>query len=100
YGEVKVENGRTVREWTILALDREIEIAPGILFPGWLYGSATSAASRRAGYTVGQVPGPTLRCVEGELLRIHFINASTHPHTIHFHGIHSARMDGVPGVGR
>ncbi len=100
YGEVKVENGRTVREWTILALDREIEIAPGILFPGWLYGSATSAASRRAGHTVGQVPGPTLRCVEGELLRIHFINAGTHPHTIHFHGIHSARMDGVPGVGR
>ena len=22
-----------------------------------------------------------------------------HPHTIHFHGIHTARMDGVPGVG-
>lgn len=99
YGEVKEENGRTVREWQVLAMDKEIEIAPGIYFPGWVYGSATSAESRRAGHIVGRVPGPTFRCVEGELLRFHFTNAGTHPHTIHFHGIHSARMDGVPGVG-
>lgn len=99
YGEVKEETGRTVREWQILAMDKEVEIAPGVYFPGWMYGSATSAASRRAGRIVGQVPGPTLRCVEGEWLRLHFVNAGTHPHTIHFHGIHSARMDGVPGVG-
>jgi FtsP/CotA-like multicopper oxidase with cupredoxin domain len=99
YGEVSEENGRTVREWQILAVDKEFEIAPGVYFPGWVYGSATSAASRRAGQTVGQVPGPTFRCVEGDLLRLHFTNAGTHPHTIHFHGIHSARMDGVPGVG-
>lgn len=100
YGEVKEENGRFVREWTIIAVDKEFEIAPGIFFPGWVYGSATSAASKRAGHTVGQCPGPTLRCVEGDLLRLHFINAGTHPHTMHFHGIHSATMDGIPGVGR
>ena len=100
YGEVSEQNGRVVREWRITAVDREIEVAPGVHFPGWFYGSATSAASRRAGRLVGQVPGPTLRCVEGDLLRIHFTNAGSHPHTIHFHGIHSARMDGVPGVGR
>ena len=29
-----------------------------------------------------------------------FVNGSDHPHTIHFHGIHTARHDGVPGVGR
>jgi len=100
YGEVKEEDGRTVREWQMVALDKEFEIAPGIFFPGWLYGSATSAASRRAGKMVGQCPGPTLRCVEGDLLRIHFTNASSHPHTIHFHGIHSSFMDGIPDVGR
>ena len=100
YGTVTEENGRTVREWTILAMDKEFEIAPGIFFPGWVYGSQTSAASQRAGRIVGQCPGPTLRCIEGELLRIKFINAGTHPHTIHFHGIHSAFMDGVPNVGR
>lgn len=100
YGEMHQENGRTVREWEILAIDKEFEIAPGVYFPGWVYGSTTSAASRRAGQIVGQCPGPTMRCVEGELLRLHFTNAGTHPHTIHFHGIHSATMDGVPGVGR
>ena len=45
------------------------------------------------------MPGPTLRCTEGERLRIRFHNGSTHPHSMHFHGIHAARMDGVPGAG-
>ena len=99
YGTVTQENGRTVRTWQIYALDKEIEIAPGVMFPGWLYGSTTSAASRRAGKLMPQCPGPTLRCVEGERLRIEFGNGGSHPHTIHFHGIHSAAMDGVPGVG-
>ena len=45
----------------------------------------------------GRVPGPTLRCREGDRLRITFVNGSAHPHTIHFHGIHPAAMDGVPG---
>lgn len=99
YGEVSEENGRTVREWEVVAIDKEIEIAPGIFFPAWTYGSATTAESRRAGRIIGRVPGPSLRCTEGERLRIHFTNAGSHPHTIHFHGIHSARMDGVPGVG-
>lgn len=99
YGTVTEEDGRTVRTWQLFALDRAFEIAPGVIFPGWVYGSPTSAASRRAGRLVGQCPGPTLRCVEGERLRIEFGNGGSHPHTIHFHGIHSAVMDGVPGVG-
>lgn len=101
YGEiVGQENGRDIREWTIVALDREFEIAPGLFFPGWVYGSTTSAASKRLGRIAGQCPGPTLRCIEGERLRVRFTNASSHPHTIHFHGIHSAFMDGIPGIGR
>lgn len=100
YGELVEENGRTIRRWKMLAMNKEFEIAPGVFFPGWVYGTATSAASKRAGYIVGQCPGPTLRCVEGEHLQIEFINATDHPHTIHFHGIHSAFMDGIPGVGR
>lgn len=100
YGEVIEEEGRTVRRWKIAAMDKEFEIAPGVYFPGWVYGSQTSAASQREGRLVGQCPGPTLRCTEGDRLQIEFINASTHPHTIHFHGIHSAFMDGIPGAGR
>ncbi len=79
-------DGRRVREWSITAVDRELEIAPGVFFPAWTYN--------------GRVPGPTLRCVEGERLRIHFANAGSHPHTIHLHSIHAAGMDGIPGVGQ
>ena len=79
-------NGRTVREYTIVASERDIEIAPGVFFPAWVFN--------------GTVPGPTLRAREGDLLRIKLINASKHPHTLHFHGIHKAEMDGVPGIGR
>jgi FtsP/CotA-like multicopper oxidase with cupredoxin domain len=86
-GEVStLPNGQTLREFEIVASDKEIEIAPGIFFPAWTYN--------------GRIPGPTLRCTEGERIRIHFINAGSHAHTIHFHGIHSAFMDGVSGVGR
>jgi FtsP/CotA-like multicopper oxidase with cupredoxin domain len=86
YGQVSVlPNGQTLREYNIVAVDKEIEIAPGVFFPGWMYN--------------GRVPGPSLRCVEGDRIRIRFVNAGSHPHTIHFHGIHSAAMDGVAGVG-
>jgi manganese oxidase len=81
----RLASGRVLREWRIDALDKEIEVAPGVHYPAWTYN--------------GRVPGPTLRCREGELLRVHFGNGSSHPHTIHFHGIHAAFMDGMPGVG-
>ncbi len=77
--------GRTVRTFDIVAQDKEIEIAPGLYFPAWTYN--------------GRVPGPTLRVTEGDRVVIRFRNQGSHPHTIHFHGIHPARMDGVPGVG-
>lgn len=79
-------NGRTIREWELVAIDKEIEVAPGVRYPAWTYN--------------GRVPGPTLRCREGDRLRVRFVNGSEHPHTIHFHGLHTAAMDGVPGVGR
>jgi FtsP/CotA-like multicopper oxidase with cupredoxin domain len=78
-------DGRTLRTFEMTAEDREIEIAPGIKFPAWTYN--------------GRVPGPALRAKEGERLRIVFRNYASHPHSIHFHGIHAARMDGVPGAG-
>lgn len=86
YGVVStLPSGQTLREYNIVAVDKEIEIAPGVFFPAWTYN--------------GRVPGPSLRCVEGDLIRINFLNAGAHPHTIHFHGIHAASMDGVPGIG-
>jgi FtsP/CotA-like multicopper oxidase with cupredoxin domain len=69
-----------LREYEIFAVDREIEIAPGVRFPAWTYN--------------GQVPGPTIRATEGDRLRVRFLNQGTHPHTIHFHGWHPPEMDG------
>ena len=86
YGEVsELPNGQTLREYTIVAIDKEIEVAPGVFFPAWVYN--------------GRVPGPSLRAIEGDRIRIEFINAGTHPHTIHFHGIHPASQDGIAGAG-
>lgn len=75
------ENGRTVRTYRMIASERNVEVAPGLMMAAWLYNH--------------QMPGPTIRANEGDLLRIEFINASSHPHTVHFHGIHPANMDGV-----
>ena len=74
------EPGR-LREVEIVALDREIEVVNGVTFSAWTYN--------------GTVPGPVIRATEDDLLRVNFRNAGSHPHTIHFHGIHPANMDGV-----
>lgn len=85
-GEVStLPDGRRLRTFEVTAEDKEIEIAPGVMFPAWTFN--------------GRVPGPALRAVEGERLRIVFRNFGSHPHSMHFHGIHAARMDGVPGAG-
>jgi len=81
YRETKRSDGSLLREYWIYAEDKEIEIAPGVFFPAWTYN--------------GQVPAPTIRATEGDLIRIHFTNKGTKPHTMHFHGIHNASMDGV-----
>jgi len=77
----RLPSGQVLREYELVAVDREIEVAPGVFFPAWTFN--------------GQVPGPTIRCTEGDRVRVRFVNAGSHPHTIHFHGIHPANMDGV-----
>ncbi|HEX3173646.1 MAG TPA: multicopper oxidase domain-containing protein [Solirubrobacterales bacterium] len=86
YGKTRrLASGGVLREWEIVAQDKEIEVAPGVRYEAWTYN--------------GRVPGPTLRAREGDRLRIRLVNASEHPHTMHFHGIHPAQMDGMPGIG-
>jgi manganese oxidase len=83
YGRIsKAPNGTTIREFTLIASDRQTkEISPGVFYNVWTFN--------------GTVPAPTLRATEGDLIRINFINNGTHFHTLHFHGIHPAEMDGV-----
>jgi FtsP/CotA-like multicopper oxidase with cupredoxin domain len=80
YHETPRPDGSLLREYELVAVDREIEIAPGIFFPAWTFN--------------GQVPGPTLRATEGDRVRVTFVNQGSHPHTIHFHGWHPPEMDG------
>ena len=70
-----------VRRYTLTAVDRDIEVFPGVTFSAWTYN--------------GTVPGPVIRATEGDILEVAFVNNGSHPHTIHFHGIHPADMDGV-----
>ncbi len=77
----RLPDGQVQREYTLTAFDREIEVARGVKFPAWTFN--------------GSVPGPTIRCTEGDRLVIHFRNEGAHPHTIHLHGIHPANADGV-----
>ncbi len=81
YRESARPDGSMLREYEIYAVDKEIEIAPGMYFPAWTYN--------------GQVPGPTIRATEGDRLRVIFRNAGLHPHTMHFHGWHPPAMDGA-----
>jgi FtsP/CotA-like multicopper oxidase with cupredoxin domain len=77
----RLPGGRTLREYEIWTEEKTIAVAPGIRFPAWTYN--------------GTVPGPTIRCTEGDSIRIHFTNRGTMPHSMHFHGVHPAGMDGV-----
>lgn len=86
YGQVStLSDGRTLREYEFTAINKNIEIVPGIEFPAWTYN--------------GRIPGPTIRCVEGDRIRIKLANGGNQPHTMHFHGFHASEMDGVPGTG-
>ncbi|MBL4693784.1 multicopper oxidase domain-containing protein [Candidatus Gracilibacteria bacterium] len=81
YKETDLSDGTKLREYNLIAIDKEIEVAPGVFYPAWTYN--------------GQVPGPTIRATEGDTMKITFINSGSKPHTVHFHGFHSFDMDGA-----
>jgi manganese oxidase len=82
YGRVSTtDNGTTLRDFTIIALDKNLEVSPGVFMDAWTFN--------------GTIPGPTIRATEGDLVKIKFINNGSKSHTMHFHGIHQSHMDGV-----
>jgi manganese oxidase len=84
YGKVTQENGRTVREFEIIAQTSTLQLNSAISYIVWDYN--------------GRVPGPTLRATEGDRIRVLFLNQGGHAHTMHFHGIHPSNMDGIRPV--
>jgi len=84
YSETAKETGRVV-EFDLLASQSEIELIDGIKTAVWNYN--------------GQVPGPEIRILLGDRLKINFTNDLPQETTIHFHGVRVPNaMDGVPGV--
>lgn len=76
-----VHNSPVTRTYTVIAEDTTLEIAPDIRVEAWTYN--------------GTIPGPTLRAVEGDRVIIEFVNNGKLPHTMHFHGDHDEKNDGV-----
>ncbi len=71
---------RTV-EYTLIGENTTLEIASGIRVEAWTYN--------------GTIPGPILRATEGDRVVLHFINRTPMPHTVHLHGDHDEKDDGV-----
>lgn len=85
-GTVKEEDGQIIREFELYAHSTPVELNSAITFMSWNIND--------------RIPAPTLRAKEGERLRIIFHNEDGHSHSLHFHGIHPAEMDGVKPVRR
>lgn len=81
YGTVKLENGRTVREFRLTATAATIQLNSAVYYNIWNLN--------------GRIPGPTLRAKQGDRVRVLFLNQAGHSHSLHFHGIHTSEMDGV-----
>ncbi len=69
-----------VREVDVSVTQRQIEVADDSIVDAWTYD--------------GSVPGPILRATEGDTLRLHLANRTSHAHNVHLHGRHSPQMDG------
>ena len=76
-----VEPQAKTHEYTLVAEETTLEIAPNVRVDAWTYN--------------GTIPGPTLTATEGDRVIVHFINKTPLPHTVHFHGDHPSTQDGV-----
>jgi nitrite reductase (NO-forming) len=80
--EQQVQSNKPItREYTLIAENTTLEIAPGLRVDAWTYN--------------GTIPGPTLTATEGDRVIVHFINKTPLPHTVHLHGDHPSEQDGV-----
>lgn len=81
----EASSGSEVKEFYLRAEPGNWELMKGFSTPGWMYN--------------GTVPGPELRVVEGDHVRIHVRNYLPVSTTIHWHGVELQNaMDGVPGL--
>lgn len=90
-GTVQQIGGKATRVFNLVSVVKNIVVAVDnatrkpIMFQAWAFGTTPTNA---------QVPGPTLRCKQGETVLINYTNNTPQTHSIHFHGIHNASNDG------
>jgi FtsP/CotA-like multicopper oxidase with cupredoxin domain len=84
YGKLTQENGQRIREFEVVANSTVLKLNEAVSFVSWNLN--------------GRIPGPTLRATEGDRIRVIFHNEDGHSHSMHFHGIHPANMDGIQPV--
>jgi manganese oxidase len=83
-GRLIEDNGKRLRLFEVEARSITLPLAPDVRFKAWSL--------------AGRVPGPTLRARQGERIRVVFRNADSTSHSLHFHGVHPASMDGIEPV--
>jgi len=83
-GRLIDDNGRRLRLFELDARSITLPLAPGVRFKAWSIN--------------GQVPAPSLRASEGERIRVVFHNSDSTSHSLHFHGVHPAAMDGITPI--
>ncbi len=79
--------GGVVRNFFIDLNNISWEIRPGVDVDIWAFSAGPG--------TDPTIPGPLIRVNKGDLVRVHFRNTHARPHTLHFHGFHPVRFDGV-----
>ena len=84
HGRVIEENGRRLRLYEVEATSITLHLAADVPFKAWSLS--------------GRMPGPTLRARQGERIRVVFHNGDSTSHSLHFHGVHPAAMDGIEPV--
>ena len=78
-------NESSFREFTLTAEQIEWELQPGTTVTAWAYN--------------GQIPGPTIRVDEGDLVKITLVNHLPTGTTLHSHGLQlPPEMDGPAGL--
>ncbi|MFM9087072.1 MAG: multicopper oxidase domain-containing protein [Cyanobium sp.] len=83
-GRMLDDNGRRLRLFDVEARSLTLPLGGDLVFKAWTLN--------------GRIPGPTLRGREGERIRVVFRNGDSSSHSLHFHGVHPAGMDGIEPV--
>jgi FtsP/CotA-like multicopper oxidase with cupredoxin domain len=71
---------KEVRTVSLRAMDTSLEVGHGAVISALTYD--------------GTSPGPIIRATQGELIDVTLLNATSRPHTLHFHGSFDTTEDG------